>query len=153
MSLKSKHQTLNPKPQETARAEALRVAANRGGTPLNGARKPLIGTETPLNGGGQTSNGGDTPLHGGGKPVNGGGRPVNGRERPLNAEGKPLNGEGPPLPCTVVPEKPLLRHLGDLTYLDACLRETLRLYCPIHIGRICFEVCFKDNTCVCLREI
>jgi len=113
---------------------------------LHGAREPSVGTETPLNGGGQTLNGGDTPLHGGEKPVNG-------RERPLNGGGKPLNGEGPPLKRTVVPEKPLLRHLGDLTYLDACLRETLRLYCPIHIGRICFEVCFKDNTCVCLREI
>ena len=29
------------------------------------------------------------------------------------------------------------RDLGELTWLDACFRETLRLYSPIHVGRRC----------------
>ena len=33
----------------------------------------------------------------------------------------------------------VLGRLGQLNYLDACLRETLRLYSPIHIGRICYQ--------------
>lgn len=36
-------------------------------------------------------------------------------------------------------ERPALKHLASLVYLDACFRETLRLYSPIHIGRVCFQ--------------
>lgn len=36
-------------------------------------------------------------------------------------------------------QRPALKHLASLVYLDACFRETLRLYSPIHIGRVCFK--------------